>query len=69
MNATESLCERITMALTRNELGEVRCEQDERGYRLTGTVASDADKAIAFALAKTTIGTGKIINSIKIQKC
>ncbi len=61
-----SLCERVTLALRRNGLSAVTCEKDDQGFRLVGHVSSEEDRAVAYALSRTTIGIEKIVNSIEI---
>lgn len=62
----ESLCQRISASLTRNGFQNVQCEHDGKEYRLTGTVTKEEDRAVAYALARTTIGVEKVINAIVV---
>ena len=60
------LCQKVTTALRRNGLDHVDCIEDAQGLRLTGHVDKEEDRAVAFALARTTMGTEKLINSIEV---
>lgn len=63
------LCEKVQIALRRNGLTTVHCEHEPKGLRLSGTVASEEDRAIAFAIARTTIGTtSKMFNRIQVDR-
>ncbi len=67
-NDDQMLCEKITAAMQRNGLPDVQCQLDAKGPRLTGTVDSDQDRAIAFAIARTTAGTVNLSNGIEVRK-
>jgi osmotically-inducible protein OsmY len=62
-----SVCQRISAALERNGFQHVQCEHTGKEFRLFGTVAKEEDRAIAYALARTTIGIEKIANAIVID--
>jgi hypothetical protein len=63
---TESLCHRISASLRRNGFEGVQCEHDGTDYRLTGSVVREQDRAVAYALARTTIGVEKVVNAIVV---
>lgn len=65
---TESLCQRISAALQRNGFENVQCEHDGTDYRLTGSVVREQDRAVAYALARTTIGVEKVVNTIVVSE-
>lgn len=64
----EALCERVNQALRRNGMLTVTCENSEKGFRLGGFLPKAEDRAVAYALARTTIGVEKISNAIEISK-
>ncbi|MDA8743505.1 hypothetical protein N9N28_02625 [Rubripirellula amarantea] len=61
------LCEKVTTALRRNGLEHVQCVEDVQGLKLTGHVEREEDRSVAFALARTTMGTEKLINAIEVR--
>ena len=63
-----SLCEKITAAMKRRGLGNVQCQENAKGLRLTGTVDSNEERSIAFAIALTTAGTTNLTNGIEVRK-
>ncbi|QDT04641.1 hypothetical protein K227x_30340 [Rubripirellula lacrimiformis] len=67
-SSSEQLCEKITAALRRNDLPDVQCQIEEKGPRLVGHVKTDAERAIAFAIARTTAGTTTLTNGIDVRK-
>lgn len=62
-----TLCERISASLKRNGYSDVQCEHDGTNYQLVGKVDKDSDRAVAYALARTTIGVEKVVNSIEVS--
>lgn len=60
------LCQKVTTAMHRNGLEHVECIEDAQGLKLIGRVDKEEDRAVAFALARTTMGTEKMINSIEV---
>jgi osmotically-inducible protein OsmY len=62
-----ALCGRVSASLIRNGYADVRCEHDGSDFRLTGTVKKESDRAVAYALARTTIGMVKVVNAIEVS--
>lgn len=64
----DELCRRITTAMKRNGLEDVRCSFDAKGPRLVGFVGTAEERSIAFAIARTTSGTKELSNGIEVRR-
>lgn len=64
----DELCRRITAAMKRNGLENVRCSFDAKGPRLVGHVGTAEDRSFAFAIARTTAGTVQLSNGIEVHR-
>ncbi len=63
----DTLRQRIDAAMKRNNLDNVRCSSDAKGPRLIGHVSTNEERAIAFAIARTTAGTTELSNGIEVR--
>lgn len=68
ITSSDAIIEKIVAALRRNDYSNVHCEIDPKGLKLTGSVDTDQDRSIAFAIARTTAGTIDLSNGIQVDK-